>query len=79
MKLQRRELLTVRRVSWLRLWRRGRCRRYTRDISDHGVRGSRMAIVPLRFDERMVYQQGGALQVLRLARVTGECSSIHSS
>src|SRR3981081_906540 len=38
-----------------------------------------MAIVPLRFNERMVYQQGRALQVLRLSCVGGECPSVNGA
>src|SRR5438105_3586133 len=38
-----------------------------------------MAIVPLRFNERMVYQQGRALQVLSLAGIAGERPSVNSS
>src|SRR3981081_2106818 len=38
-----------------------------------------MAIVPLRFNESMVYQQGRALQVLRHRCVAGECPSVNGS
>ncbi len=38
-----------------------------------------MAIVPLRFNERMVYQQGRTLQVLSLAGIAGERPSVNGS
>src|SRR5438045_2232507 len=38
-----------------------------------------MTIVPLRFNERVIYKEGRPLQVLSLARVPGERPSIHSS
>src|SRR5438445_13609754 len=38
-----------------------------------------MTIVPLRFDERVIYQKSRPLQVLSLAGITGECPSIHGS
>jgi hypothetical protein len=38
-----------------------------------------MTIVPLGFDEGVVYQQSRALQVLSLARVAGERSPVNSS
>src|SRR6266478_3193146 len=41
------------------VWRR-RCLG-TSNIAGHGVGGGRMAIVPLRFNERMIHQQGRAL------------------
>jgi len=40
--------------------RRRRCLG-TSNIAGHGVGGGRMAIVPLRFNERMIHQQGRAL------------------
>src|SRR6266699_1743365 len=71
----------MRRVSWLRLWCRGwgRSNSSTRDIANHGVCGGWMTIVPLRFNERMVYQQGRALLVLSFAGIASECPSVHSS
>src|SRR5436190_15401629 len=38
-----------------------------------------MTIVPLRFNERVIYQKSRPLQVLSLAGIAGECPSIHSS
>src|SRR5713226_7497075 len=38
-----------------------------------------MAIVPLRFNEGMIYQQGRTLQVLSLAGIAGERPSVHNS
>ena len=38
-----------------------------------------MTIVPLRFNKRVIYKEGRALQILSLAGVAGECPSIHSS
>src|SRR5207248_6030409 len=52
---------------------------WTSDIADQHVCGSRMTIVPLRFDERVIYQKSRALQILSLAGIAGERPSIHSS
>src|SRR5436190_13606227 len=38
-----------------------------------------MTIVPLRFDEGVIYQKSRALQILSLAGIAGERPSIHSS
>ena len=38
-----------------------------------------MTIVPLRFNKRMIYQEGRALQVLSLAGIAGECPSVNGS
>src|SRR5438552_10210944 len=67
------------RVTWMRPRRGTRCwcRFRTGNIADHGVCGGRMAIVPLRFNERMVYEQGRALQVLGLTGIAGEGPSVH--
>src|SRR5204862_7943860 len=55
------------------------CGLWTSDIADQHVCGSRMTIVPLRFDERVIYQKRRALQILSLAGIAGERPSIHSS
>jgi len=49
------------------------------NIANHGVGGSRMAIVPLPFNKCVVYQQGGTLEVLSLSCVAGERPSINRS
>ena len=55
------------------------CGLWTSDIADQHVCGSRMTIVPLRFDEGVIYQKSRALQILSLAGIAGERPSIHSS
>src|SRR5438094_5342288 len=66
---------------WLvnQLLLRCRCGLRTSDIADHHICGRGMAIVPLRFNKRMIYQQGRTLQVLSLAGIASERPSIHSS
>ena len=60
-------------------WSRCRSRSSTSDIADDGVCRSRMAIIPLGFNERVIYQQGRTLQVLSLAGIAGEGPSVNSS
>src|SRR5207248_9421963 len=50
---------------------------WTSDIADQHVCGSRMTIVPLRFDERVIYQKSRALQILSLDRKSTRLNSSH--
>ena len=44
-----------------------------------GVGCGRRAVVPLCFNERVIYQQGRALERDSLRGVIGECPSVHGS
>src|SRR5882724_7859872 len=53
--------------------------RSARYIAYDGVRGGRMTVVPLRFNEGVVDEESRALQVLGLWRVASERPAINGS